>query len=278
MSIILNHVNHIYNMGTSYEAGALVDVNLEIKEGEFVAVIGHTGSGKSTLIQMMNGLIKPTSGEIYYNGADIWDKNYNRVELRGKVGMVFQYPEHQLFETSVIKDVCFGPENIGMDTLKVQLNSYNALKMVGIDESLIDCSPFELSGGQKRRVAIAGILAMEPEVLILDEPTAGLDAAGRKQILTLLKELNEKNMTIIMVSHNMEDVAMYADRVVVVNDGRIVLDGDKKSVFSQVETLRKIGLDVPQVAEVFLKMRDNGVYIEDIPLTVDEAFDMIARR
>lgn len=279
MAIILNHLHYIYNEGTSYEKHALCDVNIEIDDGEFVGIIGHTGSGKSTVIQTMNGLIKPTAGGVYYNGADIWDDDYDIAALRGKVGMVFQYPEHQLFETSVIKDVCFGPKNIGMSQLDVEMNAYNALKMVGIDESLIDSSPFELSGGQKRRVAIAGILAMKPQMIILDEPTAGLDPVGRCEILDLIRRLNKKEkMTVVLVSHSMEDVAEYVDRVIVMDDGKVAMDGPARKIFTRENELMEMGLDVPQVTKLFNILKKNGIETKNIPITIDEAYDILANQ
>ena len=225
MSLILDKINYYYGKGTAFESAALKNISLSIPDGEFIGIIGHTGSGKSTLIQHMNGLIKADSGSIYYNGKDIYDKDFKMTDLRRKVGLVFQYPEHQLFEATVIKDVLFGPTNIGMDKLKAELAAYGALKAVGIGDDLIDASPFELSGGQKRRVAIAGVLAMSPEILVLDEPTAGLDPAGRTELLNLLKEIHEtKGITVILVSHSMEDVAEYAERLIVIDEGEIKYD------------------------------------------------------
>ena len=220
MSISLKNLNYVYSEGTAYEKHALKDINLDIKDGQFIGLIGHTGSGKSTLIQHLNGLVKATSGGVYYNGKNIYDSDYNLKAHRSKVGLVFQYPEHQLFETTVIKDVQFGPKNLGLTPLEVDLRSYEALKMVGIGEDLIDASPFELSGGQKRRVAIAGVLAMKPEVLILDEPTAGLDPKGRDEILDQVAKIHkEQKITVILVSHSMEDVAKYVERIIVINKG-----------------------------------------------------------
>ena len=232
MSIILDKLNYIYAPGTSYEKHALKNINLVIPDGQFVGLIGHTGSGKSTLIQHMNGLIKATSGGIYYNGADIYDRDFSMKALRSKVGLVFQYPEHQLFETTVIKDVEFGPRNLGLDRLEIELRSFEALKMVGIGDELLDASPFELSGGQKRRVAIAGVLAMKPEVLILDEPTSGLDPKGRDEILNQIEKIHkEQNITVILVSHSMEDIAKYVERIIVMNKGEIIYDDIPKKVF-----------------------------------------------
>ncbi|MFW5631866.1 MAG: energy-coupling factor transporter ATPase, partial [Acetivibrio ethanolgignens] len=238
MSIILDKVNYYYSPRTAYEKQALKNINLEIKDGEFIGLIGHTGSGKSTLIQHLNGLIKATSGSIYYNGQDIYDEDYKMKDLRNKVGLVFQYPEHQLFETTVLRDVKFGPTNQGLPALEVDLRAYEALKQVGISDDMLDLSPFELSGGQKRRVAIAGVLAMKPEVLILDEPTAGLDPKGRDEILDQIAKLHqENNITVILVSHSMEDVAKYVDRLIVMNRGEAVFDGTPKKVFHHYKEL-----------------------------------------
>ena len=276
MSIELNYVNYIYGIGSGQEKRALKDINLKIGDGEFIGLVGHTGSGKSTLTQLLNGLEKATSGDIYYNGQNIYDKSFNMRELRGKVGLVFQYPEHQLFETSVIADVQFGPKNLGLDNLDVELRSYEALKLVGIDEELIDTSPFALSGGQKRRVAIAGVLAMQPEVLVLDEPMAGLDPAGRDEILSLLKKLHqEKNLTIILVSHSMDDIAQYADRVLVMNHGELILDGKPRSIFEYEDELEKIGLGVPQATSVIHRLRKAGIHIDKECITAEESAQAI---
>ena len=276
MSIIIDKLNYIYSPGTAYEKQALKNINLVIEDGEFIGLIGHTGSGKSTLIQHLNGLVKATSGGVYYNGADIYDADYNLKELRTKVGLVFQYPEHQLFETTVINDVQFGPKNLGLPQLEVELRSFNALKMAGIDDSLLDVSPFALSGGQKRRVAIAGVLAMQPEVLVLDEPAAGLDPAGRDEILGLLKKLHEEsNTTIILVSHSMEDLAGYVDRMLVMNKGEIVLDGKPGQVVQFEKELEKIGLGVPQPAKVIHQLKEAGADIKGEPVTADESIEAI---
>lgn len=276
MSIELKNVNYIYGIGSGQEKRALKDINLKIGDGEFIGLVGHTGSGKSTLTQLLNGLEKATSGDIYYNGQNIYDKSFNMRELRGKVGLVFQYPEHQLFETSVIADVQFGPKNLGLDNLDVELRSYEALKLVGIDEELIDTSPFALSGGQKRRVAIAGVLAMQPEVLVLDEPMAGLDPAGRDEILSLLKKLHqEKNLTIILVSHSMDDIAQYADRVLVMNHGELILDGKPRSIFEYEDELEKIGLGVPQATSVIHQLRKVGIHIDKECITAEESAQAI---
>lgn len=276
MSIELKDVNYIYGMGSGQEKHALKNINIKIGDGEFIGLVGHTGSGKSTFTQLLNGLEKATSGEIYYNGQNIYDKDFNMRELRGNVGLVFQYPEHQLFETSVIADVQFGPKNLGLDNLEVELRAYDALKLVGIDEELIDTSPFALSGGQKRRVAIAGVLAMQPQVLVLDEPMAGLDPAGRDEILSLLKNLHEtKDITIILVSHSMDDIAEYADRVLVMNHGELILDGEPRKIFEYEEELEKIGLGVPQAASVIHQLRKAGIQIEKECITAKETADAI---
>lgn len=278
MSILLDNVNYKYSVGMAYEKHALKDINLKIEDGEFIGLIGHTGSGKSTLIQHLNGLMKATSGNIYYNGENIYDKDYDMRKLRSKVGLVFQYPEHQLFETTVIRDVSFGPKNLGVPPLEVDLRAYEALKQVGIGEDLIDVSPFELSGGQKRRVAIAGVLAMQPEVLILDEPTAGLDPKGRDEILDQLAKLHEeKKITIILVSHSMEDVAKYVDRILVMNRGELVFDNTPKKVFSHYRELEYIGLAAPQVTYVMNGLRDQGIRVKTDATTVEEAKEEILR-
>lgn len=278
MSITLDHVSYSYSIGSAYEKHALKDINLTINDGEFIGLIGHTGSGKSTLIQHLNGLMKATSGTIYYNGKDIYDEEFNMRELRNKVGLVFQYPEHQLFETTVIKDVSFGPKNQGLPQLEVDMHSYEALKQVGIGDDLIDCSPFELSGGQKRRVAIAGVLAMRPEVLILDEPTAGLDPAGRDEILDQIAKLHrERNITVILVSHSMEDVAKYVDRIIVMNKGELVYSDTPKRVFANYKVLETIGLAAPQVTYVMNGLRDQGIRVDTSATTVEEAKEEILK-
>lgn len=276
MSIILDHINYVYSNGTAYQKHALKDINLQIKDGEFIGLIGHTGSGKSTLIQHLNGLLKATSGSIYYNGEDIYSKDYKMKELRSKVGLVFQYPEHQLFEATVLKDVQFGPKNLGLAPLDVDIRAYEALKLVGIGEDLLDASPFELSGGQKRRVAIAGVLAMKPEVLVLDEPTAGLDPKGRDEILDQIAKLRqESNLTVILVSHSMEDVAKYVGRIVTMNGGEIVLDDTPQRVFKHYRELERIGLAAPQVTYVMNELKERGHLVSTKPTTVKEAVDEI---
>lgn len=276
MAIKIDHLNYVYSEGTAFEKHALKDVNLEIPDGQFIGVIGHTGSGKSTLIQHLNGLLKGTGGAIYYNGTNIYGEGYNMKELRSKVGLVFQYPEHQLFEIDVFTDVCFGPKNQGLSKEETQSRAREALTMVGLDESFYKQSPFELSGGQKRRVAIAGVLAMEPEVLILDEPTAGLDPRGRDEILDQIERLHhEKKMTIILVSHSMEDIAKYVDRILVMNHGEKVFDDTPKEVFKHYRELEAIGLAAPQITYVVHTLRDHGVPIDNNITTVEEARDEI---
>lgn len=276
MAIIIHELMHIYSEGTAYEKMALHDINLKIEDGEFIGLIGHTGSGKSTLIQHLNGLLKPTSGSIYYNGEDIHDRDYSLKKLRSKIGLVFQYPEHQLFESTVIEDVKFGPKNIGVAPLDVDLHAFQALKQVGIGEELLDNSPLELSGGQKRRVAIAGVLAMEPEVLILDEPTAGLDPEGRDEILDLVSRLHqERKMTVILVSHSMEDVAKYVKRLIVMNQGTVQYDGTPAEVFAHYKELEKIGLSAPQVTYVMEGLAKRGVHLPRGAITVQEAVNSI---
>lgn len=271
MSIIVDKLNYFYEDGAKSRQ-VLKDISVVLPKGQFVAVIGHTGSGKSTFIQHLNGILKAGSGSVYYDGQDIYQPDYNLKELRSKVGLVFQYPEHQLFETDVFKDVCFGPKNIGMDEKKAQLRAFEALKQVGISEDLFYVSPFELSGGQKRRVAIAGVLAMKPEVLILDEPTAGLDPKGRDDLLNMLKKLHEKeNMTIILVSHSMEDVAKYAQRVVVMEQGRIVFDDVPKEVFAHKEELEEMRLGIPEVACLMQELKKNGFKVDEKAITIEEA-------
>ena len=276
MSIILDQVTYEYEAGTSMAQKALVQVSLSIRDGEFIGLIGHTGSGKSTLTQLFNGLLLPTSGHIYYNGADITEPDYDRRKLRQKVGLVFQYPEYQLFETTILKDVQYWPGNMGLSKLEVDMRSYKALKQVGIGEDLLDASPFALSGGQKRRVAIAGVLAMEPEVLILDEPTAGLDPKGRDEILDLIAKLHkERNMTVILVSHSMEDVANYVDRMIVMNQGQVVLDNTPKKVFCHYRELEAIGLAAPEVTYVMQDLNTAGIPVAKDATTVAEAKEAI---
>ena len=265
MAIKLEEVNYIYGQGTELVVDALKDVNIEIGDGEFVGVIGHTGSGKSTLVQHLNGLIKPTSGHIYSDG-------YNMKQHRSKVGLVFQYPEHQLFETDVLADVCFGPKNLGMKKEEAEAQAKHALSLVGLDESYYKRSPFDLSGGQKRRVAIAGVLAMEPKMLILDEPTAGLDPQGRKEILELISRLRrEAGITIVLVSHSMEDVAEYVDRIIVMNKGCVAYDGQPKDVFAHYKELEEMGLAAPQVTYIVHNLKEKGLEVKTDAITIEEA-------
>jgi energy-coupling factor transport system ATP-binding protein len=259
MKIIINHVTLEYDKNLPNYSKALDDVNLVINEGDFIGIAGHTGSGKSTLIQLMNGLLKPTSGNVYFEGEDIFEKGYDRKALRGKVGLLFQYPEHQLFAETVFEDVCFGPLNIGFDRKAAELSAYDALKSVGMPDELFYQSPFNMSGGQMRRAALAGILAMKPEVLILDEPTAGLDPGAQQSILNTIKKLHEqKNITIVLVSHNMDDIAEFTDRMVVLNKGRKVLDGKTSEVFKEREILKEAGLSIPQVTELCHMLSKKG--------------------
>lgn len=278
MSIILDKVNYIYGEGTGFVRHALKDISLVISKNEFIGIIGHTGSGKSTLTQILNGLIRASSGNVFYDEQDIYDKGYNIKELRRKVGLVFQYPEHQLFEATVFKDVCFGPKNLGLSQRDSELRAFEALEMVGMDKDLFYNSPFELSGGQKRRAAIAGVLAMKPEVLILDEPTAGLDPKGRDEILGMVKGLHEKTgNTVILVSHSMEDVARYVDRILVMNDGELLYDDLPKEVFAHSEELERIGLAVPEVTKVMNLLRQKGFDADTSAITIDEGFESILR-
>ena len=265
-----------FEANTVNEKVALDHLNLTVEPGQFVTVLGSNGSGKSTLIQHLNGLLKPSSGAVFYDGKDINDSDFSKKKLRSKVGLVFQYPEYQLFESTVIDDVKFGPKNIGMDSLKIDMNSFEALKQVGIGEDLLDVSPLELSGGQKRRVAIAGVLAMEPEVLILDEPTAGLDPSGRDEILDLVAKLHkERKLTVILVSHSMEDVARYVERLIVMNHGTVAFDATPGEVFSHYKELEKIGLMAPQVTYVMEGLARRGVTLPHNAITVQEAVDSI---
>lgn len=278
MSIALEHVNYIYSPGTAYEKRALNDISLEIGQGQFVGIIGHTGSGKSTLIQHLNGLMKATSGDILYDGQSIYAEGYDMRKLRSQVGLVFQYPEHQLFEVDVISDVCFGPKNQGLSEEESEKNAREALELVGFPEKYYRQSPFELSGGQKRRVAIAGVLAMKPKVLILDEPTAGLDPKGRDEILDQIAKLHkETGMTVVLVSHSMEDVARYVDRIIVMNKGEKMLDSTPKEVFRHYKELEEVGLAAPQVTYVMHDLKDRGFDVSPDATTIEEAADEIMR-
>lgn len=276
MSIEIKNVNYLYSQGTSYEMHALKNVNLEIPDGQFVGLIGHTGSGKSTLTQHLNGLVKATSGHIYYNGEDIYDEKFSMKKLRSKVGLVFQYPEHQLFETEVLADVCFGPKNLGFTKEEAEEKAKAALRMVGMGEEYDKSSPFELSGGQKRRVAIAGVLAMDPEVLILDEPTAGLDPRGRDEVLDQVSALQRsRGITVILVSHSMEDVAKYVDRLIVMNQGEVRFDGRPVEVFHHYKELEEIGLAAPQTTYLMQELKKQGADVNADATTVEEAADAI---
>lgn len=276
MPLILDHVCQIYNADTETPVKALDDVNLVIPEGQFIGIIGHTGSGKSTLIQHMNGLILPSSGNVFFNGQDITDKDFDRKELRKHVGLVFQYPEHQLFETDVFADVCFGPKNMGMTRKEAELAAFEALKKVSFPENLYYASVFELSGGQKRRAAIAGVLAMKPDFLILDEPTAGLDPVGRTEILDMVSELHRNaGITIILVSHSMEDVAMYVERVIVMDKGRVAYDDVPREVFSHSEELEAMGLAIPEPSKITRELLKKGFDVDPGVLTPTEAADSI---
>ena len=278
MSIKLENVNFTYSPTTAYEIHALKNINLEIRDGEFIGLIGHTGSGKSTLVQHLNGLMKATSGTIYYNGENIYAEGYSMKDLRSKVGLVFQYPEHQLFEVDVLADVCFGPKNQGLSKEEAEERAKRALSMVGLREKYYKQSPFELSGGQKRRVAIAGVLAMEPDVLILDEPTAGLDPKGRDEILEQIKKLHEENhITIILVSHSMEDVAKYVGRIIVMNQGEAMFDGTPKEVFSHYKELEQVGLAAPQVTYIMNVLAEKGFGVSTDATTIEEATEEIFR-
>ncbi len=280
MSVIkTEHLTHLYSIGTPFEKAAINDVNIEISQGEFVGVIGHTGSGKSTLIQHFNGLLKPTSGKIYLDGKDIWaDKSQIR-SVRFQVGLVFQYPEYQLFEETVYKDIAFGPKNMGLSDDEVDLRVRESAALVGLKNDILNKSPFELSGGQKRRVAIAGVIAMEPKVLILDEPTAGLDPRGRDLILSEIQQYHqEKKNTILLVSHSMEDIAKYASRVLVMNHAEVYAFDTVEKVFSRVQQLRSLGLDVPQITRIFYQLKAHGVDIDTNVYSVEHAKTLILEK
>lgn len=276
MSLRLEHVNYIYSPDNAFRKQALKDVNLTIHDGDFIGLIGHTGSGKSTLIQHLNGLLKATEGSVYYNDQNIYEKGYSMKEHRRRVGLVFQYPEYQLFEITVLKDVCYGPKNLGMTDEEAKNSARAALQAVGIGEEIYEKSPFDLSGGQKRRVAIAGILAMDPEILVLDEPTAGLDPAGKREILGLLKKLHhETNKTIVLVSHSMEDVADYVDRIIAMAGGKVIMDGKPKEVFKEAETLESVGLGVPQVTKIMQTLNKTYTDLPADAITIDEAVSQL---
>jgi energy-coupling factor transport system ATP-binding protein len=279
MSIIADHLNYIYSAGTAYEQKALDDVSFKIEDGEYTALLGQTGSGKSTLIQHLNGLLKPASGTVYVDGEDIFEKDYDLRALRGKVGVVFQYPEYQLFEEDVFTDVCFGPKNLGLERSEVELRAYEALKLVGLKDEAFFQSPFDLSGGEKRRVALAGVLAMKPGVLILDEPTAGLDPGGREWLFELIGRLrDEQNITIILVSHSMDDAAEHADRLLVMDKGALVKDGRPAEVFSYYKELTQMGLDIPEVNKVMYLLKENGIDVNTDAITLKEAVNEILKK
>ena len=278
MSIRLEHLNYRYSSGTAYEKHALKDICLEIPHGEFAGIIGHTGSGKSTLIQHFNGLLRATEGELYYNDKNIYEEGYDMRKLRSQVGLVFQYPEHQLFEVDVMTDVCFGPKNQGLPPEECKERALEALKLVGLKEKYYKSSPFDLSGGQKRRVAIAGVLAMRPQVLVLDEPTAGLDPKGRDDILEQIAFLHRQSgMTVILVSHSMEDIARYADRIIVMNDGEVMYNDEPEKVFAHYKELEKVGLAAPQVTYIMHDLKEKGFAVNMEITTVEEAAGEIMR-
>ena len=278
MSILVNHLVHTYNPGTVFEKKAVADVSFEVKNGEYIGIAGSTGSGKSTLVAHLNALLKPTDGGIYYDGVDIHSDGYDMKALRGKVGLVFQYPEHQLFEEDVFTDVCFGPKNLGLSDSETEYRAYDALKAVGVDDDRFYVSPFDLSGGEKRRVAIAGVLAMKPEVLILDEPCAGLDPMGREEILSMIDELHaSRGITVMIVSHSMDDLAEHAKRVLVMHRGRLVMDGSAREVFSQRDELEEVGLAVPEAAAVLHALKERGMPVRTDLITFEEAKNEILR-
>ena len=278
MSIELRNVTYKYSTGTAYEMVALDNISLQIPDGQFIGIIGHTGSGKSTLIQHFNGLIRPTSGQVLFDGEDIWGEKYDRRHLRSQVGLVFQYPEHQLFETDVLTDVCFGPKNLGCSEEECKERALEALHQVGLKEKYYHTSPFDLSGGQKRRVAIAGVLAMNPKMLVLDEPTAGLDPKGRDDILDKVKELHEtRGISIAIVSHSMEDMAKYVERIIVMNHGHMPFDGTPREVFSHYLELEKIGLAAPQITYIMHALAEHGLAVNTEATTVSEAKESILK-
>ena len=278
MALRLENLNFIYSRGTAYEKHALKNINLEIPDGQFIGLIGHTGSGKSTLVQHLNGLIKASSGAIYDDGKNIYDQDYQMKDLRSRVGLVFQYPEHQLFEVNVISDVQFGPKNLGLSREEIEERAVEALGHVGLDSSFYDKSPFELSGGQKRRVAIAGILAMHPKILILDEPTAGLDPKGRDELLDLIANLHEeRKITVVLVSHSMEDVANYVERIIVMNKGEILYDDAPPKVFAHDKELEQVGLSAPAVTYILQDLKEHGMDVDTSATTISAAKEEILR-
>ena len=276
MSIELKNVTYTYSPGTAYESHALKDVSLVIPDGQFIGIIGHTGSGKSTLIQHLNALVQPTSGQVLYNGEDVWAEKYDRKQLRSEVGLVFQYPEYQLFEETCYKDIAFGPKNMGLDEAEIDRRVHEAADFVGLDPALLERSPFELSGGQKRRVAVAGVMAMKPRILVLDEPAAGLDPEGRDEILSEVKDYHKKTgTTVLLVSHSMEDIAKYADKVLVMSRKKIAMYDTVEKVFARAPELLELGLSVPQVTKIFLKLREMGVDVPADVYTIPYAVKMI---
>ena len=278
MSIELKHVSYRYSPGTVYEMRALEHIDLSIPDGQFIGIIGHTGSGKSTLIQLLNGLLKPSEGQVLYNGEDIWGEGFSRKKLRGQVGLVFQYSEHQLFEMDVLKDVCFGPKNQGLGQAEAEEQARKALEHVGMPKELFGKSPFELSGGQKKRAAIAGVLAMNPRILILDEPAAGLDPGGRDEILSQIAILHRtRKMAIVLVSHSMEDVARYVERIVVLNEGRVAFDDEPRKVFAHYKDLERMGLAAPEITYVMHDLKAKGLQVDTGAITIEEAKESILK-
>ena len=270
------NIRFVYGTGTSFEKTALSDVSFEIEKGEFIGIIGHTGSGKSTLVQLLNGLLKPTSGKIYLNGKDIWEQPKKIRNVRFKVGMVFQYPEYQLFDETVYKDISYGPKNMGLSDEEIDAKVKSAAEFVGLKKELLNKSPFELSGGEKRRAAIAGVIAMDPEVLILDEPTAGLDPLGRDALLSQIQDYHDvRKNTVILVSHSMEDIARVADRILVMSHGEKYMLDTPENVFSKGRELEKLGLQVPQVTKIMLLLKESGINVNQNILTVEQAFNEI---
>jgi energy-coupling factor transport system ATP-binding protein len=272
------HLTYVYSVGTPFEKAAIDDVSIEIEQGEFVGIIGHTGSGKSTFVQHLNGLLKPTSGKIFIDGQELWQKNVDKRAIRFKVGLVFQYPEYQLFEETVFKDIAFGPKNIGLSEHEVAKRVHEAANFVGLDEELLQKSPFELSGGQKRRAAIAGVIAMEPQVLVLDEPAAGLDPRGRESILRRIREYHRaKGSTVLLVSHSMEDIAQNATKVLVMNRAKAEMYGSVREIFARSSRLLEIGLDIPQITRVFIELRNRGFDVNDCIYSVEDGRREIMR-
>ena len=274
----IEHLTHTYSAGTPFQRSAVEDMSLSVMDGEFLGIIGHTGSGKSTLIQHLNGLLKPTSGRILLQGKDIWADPKKIRNVRFQVGLVFQYPEYQLFEETVYKDIAFGPRNMGLDEADIDRRVRSAAAFVGLTEAMLDKSPFELSGGQKRRVAIAGVIAMEPKVLVLDEPTAGLDPRGRDDILARIQDYHRaKHASVVLVSHSMEEIARNVDRIVVLSDSHVFMEGTPRQVFTRADELEKVGLDIPQVTKVALALRRRGLPVDTAVYTVEALRDALLR-